>query len=74
MTVRMKDIAADLGISIVTVSKVLNNHHDISEVTRARVLRRVKELNYQPNLHARGLASGLASTDASVGVPTFPGE
>ena len=58
MTVRMKDIAADLGISIVTVSKVLNNHHDISEVTRARVLRRVKELNYQPNLHARGLASG----------------
>ena len=58
MTVRMKDVAADLGISIVTVSKVLNNHHDISEVTRARVLRRVKELNYQPNLHARGLASG----------------
>jgi LacI family transcriptional regulator, galactose operon repressor len=58
MTVRMKDIAADLGISIVTVSKVLNNHHDISEVTRARVLRRIKELNYRPNLHARGLASG----------------
>jgi LacI family transcriptional regulator len=54
----MRDIADDLGISIVTVSKVLNNHHDISEATRARVLRRIKELNYQPNLHARGLASG----------------
>lgn len=58
MAVRMKDIAKDLGISIVTVSKVLNNHHDISEATRKRVLRRIKELNYQPNLHARGLASG----------------
>ena len=58
MAVRMKDIAKDLGVSIVTISKVLNNHQDISEATRNRVLRRIKELNYQPNLHARGLASG----------------
>jgi len=58
MAVRMKDIAEELGISIVTVSKVLNNHEDISPATRRRVLRRIKELNYQPNLHAQGLASG----------------
>jgi LacI family transcriptional regulator len=58
MAIRMKDIADDLGISVVTVSKVFNNHHDISASTRERVLRRMKELNYQPSLHAQGLASG----------------
>ncbi|MGA2908546.1 MAG: helix-turn-helix domain-containing protein, partial [Terracidiphilus sp.] len=40
----MKDIARDLGVSVVTVSKVLRNHEDISEATRKRVLDRVKEL------------------------------
>jgi len=54
----MKDIADDLGLSVVTVSKVFNNHLDIGAATRARVLRRMKELNYQPSLHAQGLASG----------------
>ena len=58
MAVRMKDIAQDLGVSLVTVSKVLNNHLDIGEATRERVLKRMKELNYQPSLHAQGLASG----------------
>jgi LacI family transcriptional regulator len=58
MAVRMKDIAKDLGVSIVTVSKVFNNHKDISPATRERVLRRMKELNYQPSLHAQGLVSG----------------
>ena len=54
----MKDIARDLGVSVVTVSKVLRNHDDISEATRKRVLDRVKELNYTPNLAARGLVTG----------------
>jgi LacI family transcriptional regulator len=58
MAVRMKDIAYDLGVSVVTVSKVFNNHRDISPATRERVLRRMKELNYQPSLHAQGLVSG----------------
>ena len=58
MPVRLKDIADDLGVSVVTVSKVLRNHGDISPETRARVLRRVKELNYQPNLAARALVTG----------------
>jgi len=57
MAVRMKDIAQDLGVSIVTVSKVFNNHKDIGAATRERVLRRMKELNYQPSLAAQGLAS-----------------
>lgn len=58
MAVRMKDIANDLGLSVATVSKVVNNHLDIGAATRARVLDRMKELNYQPSLHAQGLASG----------------
>ena len=58
MTVRMKDIARDLGVSVVTVSKVLRNHSDISQETRERVLKRMKELNYRPNLAARALVTG----------------
>jgi LacI family transcriptional regulator len=58
MAVRLKDIAADLGVSTVTVSKVLRGAADISEKTRTRVLQRMRELNYQPNMQARGLAGG----------------
>jgi LacI family transcriptional regulator len=56
--VRLKDIARDLGVSVVTVSKVLRNHEDIGPETRDRVLKRIKELNYQPNLAARALVTG----------------
>ena len=62
MAVRLKDIARDLGVSVVTVSKVLRGNADIGEETRKRVLRRMKELNYQPNMMARGLASGRTYT------------
>ncbi len=58
MSARMKDIARELGVSVVTVSKVLRNHDDISPETRARVLQRMKELNYRPNLAARALVTG----------------
>ncbi|HKS83186.1 MAG TPA: LacI family DNA-binding transcriptional regulator [Candidatus Acidoferrales bacterium] len=58
MTVRLKDIARDLGVSVITVSKALRNHGDISPATRARVLKRVKELNYRPNYAARALVTG----------------
>ena len=58
MTIRMKDIAKDLGISQATVSKVLREHPDIGEETRRRVLERVKELDYQPNALARSLVTG----------------
>jgi LacI family transcriptional regulator len=62
MAVRLKDIARELGVSVVTVSKVLRGNADISEATRRRVLKRMKELNYQPNMMARGLASGRTFT------------
>jgi LacI family transcriptional regulator len=62
MAVRLKDIARDLGVSVVTVSKVLRGNADIGEKTRKRVLKRLKDLNYQPNMMARGLASGRTYT------------
>jgi LacI family transcriptional regulator len=58
MPARLKDIAQDLNVSVVTVSKVLRNHPDISVDTRERVLKRMKELNYRPNLAARALVTG----------------
>ena len=58
MPVRLKDIAQELGVSTVTVSKVLRGSSDIGNATRARVLQRMKQLNYQPNMLARALASG----------------
>jgi LacI family transcriptional regulator len=58
MPVTMKDIARELGVSVVTVSKVLRNHEDIGEETRQRVLKRIKELNYHPNPAARALVTG----------------
>ena len=58
MTTRMKDIAKDLGVSVMTISKVLRNHPDVGDETRERVLARVRELDYQPNLAARSLVTG----------------
>src|SRR3981081_1107077 len=52
----MKRIAGELGVSITTVSKVLNNRGDIGEATRTRVLAKVEELGYQRNAVARSLS------------------
>ena len=59
MTVRLKDIANDLNLSKMTISKVLRGQTDVSPATKARVLQRVKELNYQPNISARSLRTGV---------------
>jgi LacI family transcriptional regulator len=51
----MKRIASELGVSVTTISKVLNNHGDISEATRDRVLAKIEELGYRRNAVARSL-------------------
>jgi LacI family transcriptional regulator len=61
MVVRLKDIAAELGVSVVTVSRALRNRPDIAEETKAKILERVKRLNYRPNLTARSLVTGRSS-------------
>jgi LacI family transcriptional regulator len=58
MTVRLKDIADDLNLSKMTISKVLRGQADVSPTTKARVLQRMKELNYRPNIQARSLRTG----------------
>src|SRR2546430_14295083 len=57
MPATMMDIARDVNVSVVTVSKVLRNQGKISDSTRKRELRRAKELNYQMNWDARSLAT-----------------
>jgi LacI family transcriptional regulator len=58
----MKRIAAELGVSITTVSKVLNDQPDIGAATRARVLAKVEALGYRPNAVARSLTLRRTST------------
>ena len=62
MHVTMKDIAEDLGVSVNTVSKVLRDHPDIPAKTKARVRKKMEELNYRPNLAARALVTGRTKT------------
>ena len=54
----MREVARRAGVSLATVSRVLNNTHYISEETRRRVLETVQEFNYFKNVHAKRLATG----------------
>ncbi len=51
----IKDIAKELGVSVSTVSRALNNHPDIKDETKQKVLEGIKKLNYTPNAIARSL-------------------
>jgi LacI family transcriptional regulator len=62
MSARMKDIAQDLGVSLMTVSKALRGHNDISEATRKRVIQRAAQLDYRPNWVARSLVTRRTHT------------
>ncbi len=62
MRVRLKDIAEDLNLSKMTISKVLRGQTDISDETKARVLKRVRELKYIPNISASSLRTGQTKT------------
>ncbi|CAN5858315.1 LacI family DNA-binding transcriptional regulator [soil metagenome] len=54
----VKQIAKLSGVSAPTVSRVLNNHPDVREATRQRVLAVIQQMNYRPNAAARSLAAG----------------
>jgi LacI family transcriptional regulator len=55
-------VALAAGVSLATVSRVLNNPEKVKQETRDRVLRVIKELGYRPNVIARGLASRKTTT------------
>lgn len=53
--VTIREVAAQAGVSVATVSRVLNRRPDVAEAVRARVLAAATELRYQPNHAARSL-------------------
>lgn len=57
MKSRIHDVAERAGVSMKTVSRVLNREPNVSDKTRDRVLEAARELRYTPNLAARGLAT-----------------
>jgi len=57
MKTTITDVAKQAGVSMKTVSRVLNNEPNVAKKTREKVLAIAKELRYSPNLAARGLAS-----------------
>ncbi|HMC72679.1 MAG TPA: LacI family DNA-binding transcriptional regulator, partial [Terriglobales bacterium] len=56
--VTIREIADLAGVSIATVSRVVNGHSDVSEETRDTVMRIVREHGYATNRSARGLSAG----------------
>lgn len=54
----IKEVAELAGVSQMTVSRVLNRRETVKESTRIKVEEAIRELNYRPNLLARGLAGG----------------
>jgi len=62
----INDVAKQAGVSIKTVSRVINNEASVRQATRDKVMAAVNALNYQPNLAARSLAGVKAYTIAFV--------
>lgn len=60
----IKDIARYCGVAVSTVSRVLNNHPDVSDETREKVQKAIEELNYIPNNSARNLVKTSSDTIA----------
>ncbi|NRR90976.1 LacI family DNA-binding transcriptional regulator [Winogradskyella undariae] len=58
----LKELAALLNISVSTVSKALNDSHEISEKTRVRVKELATKLNYKPNRIAQQLKTNKSKT------------
>src|SRR5512142_951158 len=60
--VTMSDVARQAGVSLMTVSRVINNKGDVSSETRQRILEIISNLGYRPSAIARSLATKETST------------
>ncbi|AZB44802.1 LacI family transcriptional regulator [Bacillus sp. FJAT-42376] len=58
----IKDIAKAAGVSVTTVSRALNGYSDVNEKTRKKIIEISKQLNYSPNILARGLVMNKSKT------------
>src|SRR5688572_15266936 len=58
----IREVAERAGVSLTTVSHVVNSSRFVADDTRQRVVAAMKELNYRPNAVARSLRSGKTHT------------
>lgn len=58
----LKDVATAAGVSVATVSRLLNGSLELPAETKARIDAAIRELNYVPNPHARRLSRGRSDT------------
>ena len=58
----LRDVAQAAGVSVTTVSRFLNGTLELPERTRTAVEASIRQLNYQPNPHARRLSRGRSDT------------
>ena len=56
--ITIQDIAARAGVGAGTVSRVINDHPNVSDATRAKVLKAIEDLNYRPSFSARQMRTG----------------
>lgn len=61
-TASLKDVAEAAGVSVATVSRLLNGSLTLPEETRKRIETAIRDLNYRPNPHARRLSRGRSDT------------
>lgn len=61
-TITIYDVAREAGVSMATVSRVVNNNPNVKPSTREKVEDVIKRLNYRPNIVARSLASKKTTT------------
>ena len=66
MRVTIKDIAKKVGVTPATVSMVINNSPKISQETKEKVLKAIREMNYHPNYIGRSLVKGETNNIAVV--------
>lgn len=59
--VTIKDVAREAQVSVTTVSRALNNHLDVAEGTRDRIVAVAEALNYHPNVVAQSLQNSRAN-------------
>jgi DNA-binding LacI/PurR family transcriptional regulator len=64
MRVRLRDVAEHAGVSVKTVSNVVNGYVHVSDQTRERVQQSLDALNYRANLSARSLRGGRSGVIA----------
>jgi len=60
--ITIRDVARQAGVSVATVSRVLNNSALVSQETRETVMKSVAQLGYRPNANAQALATQVSDT------------